>query len=398
MVFTLPLSGLTPRTGVLARLFAARQGRGVASAAVMEMPSLAQRLHVPVLAQSDETAAGLAIRASYAAMAAAGQWDGLLAALRIADQARSVGPDGQRLAILISQGARDALGQSLARRDWPAAATDLGVIAAVQGQHPGDYTAAHLLAQAHLDLGWARRSTSASTDADVPRAGWLAFLHQTALAEAVLEPFDPLQEMSPLLAGTRYLLVRGLEDGEELYLDWYEDWSDLDPSDAAAHAAHAVHLLPNWFGTYALLDQQARAAMARTRAATGAAAYAVFHLSATEALGDLPVRVDLALFVQGLQDFAGQTGCQHRANIVADALSELDHSLAEDVDCDPASRQLVRAALGRHLRDHLREFHFATWQNGHPCMHYAVTQVFGDELARGEHIFVGPKGLVARPS
>ena len=43
--------------------------------------------------------------------------------------------------------------------------------------------------------------------------------------------------------------------------------------------------------------------MKRTRHCSGASAYAMFYLAATDSLGDLPLRLDLALFLQGLTDF-----------------------------------------------------------------------------------------------
>ena len=66
---------------------------------------------------------------------------------------------------------------TLARRDWPAAEAEIDRLAAVQSAHPEDYVAAHLLAQAHLDYGWARRS--AEPGPGLPREVWQAFLHHT---------------------------------------------------------------------------------------------------------------------------------------------------------------------------------------------------------------------------
>ena len=161
--------------------------------------------------------------------------------------------------------------------------------------------------------------------------------------------------------------MRGIEDGDALCRDWYEDWSDLDPTNPEPHLAHAVHLLPPWFGTMAAFDDEARTALYRTRPESGAAAYALFHLAATEVLGDLPLGADAELFMAGLTDFFHGTGCQHRANIVAAALTELHHSLsggAPEAHRRNAKRQAVKESLDRHLRENLREFHLSAWENG----------------------------------
>lgn len=402
MVSTPQLSGLTTRLAGPARLLAARLGqlaRPARSHAAPPEPArpgalLEGRLHVPILAVSSEATSWDRSVSAYATIAAEERWGDLLAALRAADHDRSGAPGGRRLASLISQGARKPLALALARHDWIMAEAEIDRLAAVQAAHPQDYAAAHLLAQAHLDLGWTRRS--AEPGPGLPREVWQAFLHHTALAEAALETFDPLEEMSPLLAGTRYLLVRGIEDGEALYRDWYEDWSDLDPTNPEPHSTHAAHLLPHWFGSLGTFDDEARAALARTQHCSGASAYAVFYMAAAESLGDLPPRMNLELFLLGLKDFYRATGCQYRANIVAATLTELDHTLSSDATPKSRRRQMAREALETHLRENLREFHLSAWENGEAGIQYALGQVFEKEIARGEHIFVGPEGLAAR--
>ena len=351
------------------------------------------RLHAPVLAHSPEADLWAARRAEHAALADQGRWTELFALMRIADHDRTAAPGGRRLASLISEGARAALTRELAHQDWPAALTEIDHLAEVQAAHADNPMAAHLLAQAHLDYGWARRC--AEPGPGVPRDVWQEFLHHVALAEATLEAFDPLEENSPLLAGSRYLLVRGIEDGDSQCRDWYEDWSDLDPTSPEPHLTHAVHLLPQWFGTLAAFEDEARAAMKRTRHCTGVSAYALFHLAAADASGDLPPRVDVELYVAGLIDHFHATGCQYRANVVAAALTELHHSLG-DVPAAGRRRMVVQETLDDHLRNAVREFHLSAWENGSSCISYALSQVFAAELERGEHIYLGPEGLVGR--
>jgi len=406
MVTTPQISGLATRITAPARLLATRLGDfarpGLGRRVPPPLPHpgeiLDGRLHAPVLATSPEAALWAATRAEHAALAAEDRWAGLLSALHEADHGRIAAPGGRRLAMLISEGARAVLSDRLAARDWPAALAEIDRLAAVQAAHPDSPAAAHLLAQAHLDFGWARRS--AEPGPGIPRDVWQDFLHHTALAEAALGLFDPIEEDSPLLAGTRYLLVRGIEDGDTLCRDWYEDWSDLDPTNPEPHLTHAVHLLPQWFGTLAEFDGEARTALYRTRHCSNAAAYALFHLAAAEALGDLPPGADPDLFMAGLIDYFHATGCQYRANVVAAALAELLHSQppAHSAGKTGSRRRIaVLEALDEHLRENLREFHLSAWENGAASISYALEQVFAKELAKGDHVYLGPEGLMAHP-
>jgi hypothetical protein len=400
MVTTPQLSDLATRIAAPARLLATRLGHIARPAQAREpVPTgpagavLGGRLHAPVLDHSPESLLWAETEARFAAMAAGEHWGDLLAMLARADHERTAAPGGRRLASLISAGARAVMTERLARRDWSAALTEIDRLAELQSVHGDDAMVAHLLAQAHIDYGWARRS--AEPGPGVPRDVWQDFLHHTALAEAALGGFDPIEEDSPLLAGTRYLLVRGIEDGDTLCRDWYEDWSDLDPTNAEPHLTHAPHLLPQWFGTLSDFDDEARAALYRTHHCSNASAYALFHLAAIDALGDLPAGADVELFMAGLIDYFHATGCQYRANVVAAALTDLHHSLG---NASPGSkrRQAVQEALDEHLRDNLREFHLSAWDSGASLISYALGVVFEKELAHGDHIHLGPEGLVAR--
>lgn len=407
MLPTLQLSGLGTRLAGPARLLASHFGRkggavqipDLASVAAPAQTDLKARLHAPLLPRPPEADLWDQTVAEFAVLAADQRWAEVLAALRAADQSRATCAGGRSCASLISKGARQALTSAMIAAqtadDWQNAEAEVGTIAAMQSAHSQDYTAACLLAQAHLDYGWARRCAASTKAGDVPRDFWNTFLRHTGLAEATLEPYDPIEEFSPLLAGTRYLLIRGMEDGEELCRDWYEDWSDLDPANPEPHSTHAPHLLPHWFGTLAGFDGEALAASKRTRTSTGATAYALFYLAATDALGDLPPGLDLPLFLQGLADFQAATGCQYRANIIAAALADLDHSLSQDAN-NSRRHQEVRKALDGHLRNTLREFHLSTWNKDQALIHYALSQVFAEDLTTGAHIHAGPSGLIAR--
>lgn len=352
------------------------------------------RLDAPVMRQGPEVIEWQCVRDDHAAMAEAGEWADLLDALRFADQERTMASGGKRVAPLISEGIRASLRAALDRKDWTVAAAELSRFEAVQAMHPEDYAAAHLLAQAHIDIACAKRESA--TRGQLSRELWEESAAHFDAAEDLLTLFDPIEEMSPLLAGTRYLLVRGIEDGGALCRDWFEDWCDLDPEDAAIHATHAEHMLPDWFGSLSAFEKEARKAATMTHEVTGKAAYAVFHLAAADTLGDLVPTLDLEMFLEALGDYQTATGCQHRANIAASLLTELARSYR--LAGQPAAYQLtkVRAALSDTLWNRLREVHLDTWEKGADSLAFALAEIFGPALKRGARIVPRGEGLGTR--
>lgn len=329
--------------------------------------------------------------AEYARLASEARWPQLLGDLRRADQERQVAPGGKRLAELMSLGIRQTLLRALEKGDMFTADSQMTQLVTVQGLNPRDYVAAHLLAQAHLDFGWARRGDGVS--GELSKEDWQSFLARTAQAEKVLDPFDPVEELSSLLAGTRYLLVRGLEEGDELCTDWYEDWSDIDPTNWTVHATHAPHLLPEWFGNPRLLDTAAREAMTRTHSEMGAAAYAIFYRAVADTVGDAPALMDMGLMLRGLQDFQRLSGCQYRANIVAGSMTEIAHALYLEGQAGTVSFGKIKAALARQLETRVTEIHLPAWADSEACVHWGLSLIFGAPLAAGNRIVAGDKGL-----
>lgn len=352
------------------------------------------RLDVPVMQQGPEAIEWQCIRADHAAMAEAGEWGDLLDALRFADGDRTMASGGQRVAPLMSEGIRSVLAAAIRRKDLAAVASELSRFKAVCEMYPDDYAAAHLLAQAQIDIGCLKREVA--THGQLSRDLLTESAAHFEAAEVLLDRFDPIEEMSPLLAGTRYLLVRGIDEGATLCRDWFEDWCDLDPEDANVHASHAIHMLPDWFGSLALFEKEARRAVSITQHLTGKTAYAVFHLTARDRLGDMLPSLDLQLFLQGLVDYQNATGCQHRANIAASLLAEMvrDYKLAGP----GAAYQLTkaRAALSDVLWNRLHEVHLENWAHGADSLAFALGEIFGPALKRGARIIPNGEGLGTR--
>jgi hypothetical protein len=349
------------------------------------------RLDAPVMRLGPEMTEWQCIRDDHAAMAAAGEWADLIEALRFTDQERVMASGGRRVAPLISEGMRVCLSAAIARADWKAAQAELAQLETVFDKNSGDYCAAQVLAQAHIDLATAKRDKTAQ--GQLSNDAWAESAAHFSKAEQLITLFDPIEEMSPLLAGTRYALVRGIEDGGSVCREWYEDWCDLDPEDATAHSAHAVNMLPGWYGSLSTFEREARRAVRLTSPVTGKAAYAVFHLAAADTLGDLVPTIDYQFFFEGLIDYQTATGCQHRANIAAKTLARLAMDFRKTGA--PAAYQLTktRAALSEVLWNRLREVHLDCWDEGGGSLAFALAEVFGPALKRGARIVRRGDGL-----
>jgi hypothetical protein len=352
------------------------------------------RLDVPVMRQGAEMIEWQCIRDDHAAMAGRGEWGDLMDALRYADQDRTMASGGRRVAPLISEGIRTSLAAAIAAQNLDAMAAELRRFEAVFQLFPEDPAAAHLLAQTLIDIGTAKRDLAAK--GQLSRDLWADSAAHFDAAEALLDEFDPIEQMSPLLAGTRYLLVRGIEDGASLCRDWFEDWCDLDPEDAMVHRTHALHMLPGWFGSLAAFEKEARRAAAMTHATTGRAAYAVFHLAAIEALGDALPTLDLAFFAEALADYQSATGCQHRANVAANVLVELVRDQSGRGPAAGYHLTKARIALSDVLWNRLHEVQLDLWTRGADGLALALGEVFGPALARGARICRRGEGLMTR--
>ena len=349
------------------------------------------RLDVPVMRLGAERTEWQCIRDDHAAMAAAGEWADLLEALRYTDQERIMASGGQRVAPLISEGMRSGLTAAISRRDWAAAMAEIEALEGLYDRNSDDYCAAHVVAQAHVDYANARRK--AAPQGQLSREIWSEGAVHYERAETLVTLFDPIEEMSPLLAATRYGLIPGIEDGATVSREWYEDWVDLDPEDAAAHAAHAVNMLPGWYGSLSAFERAARRSVGMTETVTGKASYAVFHIAAAEALGDLSPTLELELFLEALHDFQVATGCQHRANVAACVLSGMAMNFRKDGQGAAYQLTKTRAALSDVLWNRLREVQMDCWTRRTESLAFALAEVFGPALKRGARIVRRGEGL-----
>lgn len=370
-----------------------RQARGTGAELLdgLKAEQVLGRLDVPVMRVGAEKTEWQCIRDDHAAMAAAGEWNDLLEALRYTDQERVMASGGRRVAPLISEGMRAELATALSRKDWTAALAQVEALEGLYDRNPDDYCAAQVVAQAHVDFANAKRK--AAPQGELSRETWSESAVHFERAETLVTLFDPIEELSPLLAATRYNLIPGIEDAAEICREWYEDWVDLDPEDAAVHAAHAVNMLPGWYGSLSSFEREARRSVRLTSGVTGKASYAVFHIAAAEALGDLSPTMDLEFFLEALHDYQVATGCQHRANEAANLLSGMAMEFRKDGADSAYQLTKTRAALSDVLWNRLREIQMDCWTRRTENLAFAMAEVFGPALKRGARIVRRGDGL-----
>ena len=280
-----------------------------------ELPS---RIDVPFYTAPPEAGLARAAKAEFALLVRSQRWPELLARMRGLDRSRGTFKSGERAYRPALNGAIAAVVEPLAEPETGLrkAEAALAELETMFKAHAEDYTAAVILAHALFALAWTYRGGDAG-DLAVEPSAQAEFSRLFAHAEAALDPFDPLEEDSPMLAEARYMLVAGVADGSEYMRDWYEDWADLDPVNPEMLRVHSRFLMPQWFGDYAEIEREARRAQKRAGAALGPGAYAApsrhgLLVGATMEVGEGREGVDLevaaGLAVQAEAAFPGLIG------------------------------------------------------------------------------------------
>jgi hypothetical protein len=152
-------------------------------------------------------------------------------------------------------------------------------------------------------------------------------------------------------------------------------------------------MLPGWYGSLSAFEREARRSLRLTSGVTAKASYAVFHIAAFEALGDLSPTMDLELFLEALHDYQVATGCQHRANVAANLLSGMVMDFRKDGASAAWQLTKTRAALSDVLWNRLREIQMDCWARHTEALAFAMAEVFGPALKRGARIVRRGQGL-----
>jgi hypothetical protein len=293
-------------------------------------------------------------------------WCSLTKDVRTADDARAMTPAGLPIADLLCFGARSdvvaAVEHALIHGTPAADAQLLSGIEALEemlAEEPGNMVRAVVVAQAHMDIGWAWRGTGATSD--VPPRNLEAFEAHFDRAADILRQFGDKHEKSAVFSATlRTLNASGIANNTRLAQE-YERLIDLNPGCPGPLRAMGTYLSPRWYGSHDELELEARRTAARTHDVWGAGAYTWVMFDAIP--GDMHAckHLDLEFFVEGLSDIMERMPDQHTVNCLA-AYCAITHGgrQFEDAQAD-AHRQAIVDCTDWIVRDHMTELHPLVW-------------------------------------
>ena len=213
----------------------------------------------------------------------------------------------------------------------------------------------YLSAMAHLETALAWRGASGPSQLSQPRRA--AYLEHIATAVAQADRFDPFAHQSVLWAALRCAVLEGDHRPAARIADDYEDLIELDP-----RIPHHMRLLgrdcrPKRFGTWEVLDREARRVAVQTQDIWGTAGYAWVYMGALDVDDGAFRRLDAELFAGGLHDILERFPTQDMANRLA-AFTGLTMGGPSEVG---SARHRIADAFGWITQDHLRELHPDIW-------------------------------------
>lgn len=387
----------------------------------MSLVDIRQQISIPIPDESKECEEKTRLHKTAHRLVRQDAWDSLGALIREHDSERRMTVGGTPTAYVLSAGARKDIIDTIALGVLPQ--SEHGLSAATEGvemldqvliDHAGDYGVALVVAQAHMDIGSVWRGQGWADE--VPASDWKAFARHFRRATSILEQYDPIENDSPALAAARCRALAGQPDAAQRAIAYYEDLIDLAPHYAKSYRRFGQSLLPRWYGSYELLEQQARKMAAETADHWGNAAYALTLMDAVredkEALGF----VDVAMFLQGLGDYLDAQPDQGTANKVAAFLSVSLTPTGPLVSGSKRAyhnRQALIKAAPQFARNHLREIHPVIWaeaagghdpdappakawrqrQTGLEQAFSTLSRAFEREILRGKHLFFNKDGV-----
>lgn len=248
---------------------------------------------------------------------------------------------------LIDDSPRDTLA------DLDEAEVEVGHFMDTHRQSPGDHMLALLAARAHMALGEA--CAGDEWPESQRRAAWRKMAQHFIAAGAILEPFDALAHMSPLLAEAHYRHALGSPGGDERLDDLFRDWIELDPSNSNIYSAHVTALVALDRITGDDVLAEADRAMQRTEDTLGFGGYALFFMPLLTEYDSARDLLDHELYAAALMDLASNSATQSEINLAAAAL------LTEMEASTDAISAAYKDTLILMIRQHMTEIHPRIW-------------------------------------
>lgn len=351
------------------------------------------------------------------------RWQDLAAEMGRVDRARDVTDAGMPLADLLSYGARADVVQTVERALNSRRHTNSDILLAgiealegVLAENDNDMMLASLVAQAHMDIGWAWRNVDRKRR--LPARNLEAFMAHFDRAIDILAPFDIKTAASPHLAAASCALhAAGPLPGRRVEAD-FEQLITLDPANPAPFRAMGNYLSPRWHGSYDALELQARRIAAQTQPTWGAGGYTWVLFDCLPRDSVACANLDLDFFVEGLGDILTFSPGQHQVNLLAAYCAQAGRNAFTDTAEAQRASAGIAGCLDWIVRDHLCEVHPLIWAHAAAgfdnnlrvasAQDFAATglrdalqsieQVFAPEIASGLHITFTPGGYAAKPA
>lgn len=329
-----------------------------------DLDLLSQRILLPSLPVTDEEMARATHQDKGQKLARQEMWEELAHQIAQADKTRLKTPGGENATTLLLYGARAdvvAVAEDMLHDGAEPDPEGIDALEEMQADHPGVYGCALVVALAHIDIGWAWRATATEKSAPTHE---LRFLEHIKRASDLIAPFDAEALDAPSLLAAHCGLLAARRHPDRRVADDFARLIDLDPGAPRHMRALGEALLPVRFGSYEMLDLEARRTAARTGDTWGAGGYAWVYLDALALdIGCLAL-LDAEFFVDGLRDIVSRRRDQHLINllsafcgiILGPRTGHLKLPAAQE-----ASRRRIHDCLDWLLENHLQELHPLIW-------------------------------------
>ena len=349
------------------------------------------------------------------------RWEDLTDLIETADRARHLTPGLMPVADLLAYGARaDVVGAAEhALMDGPPE-DDTPLLAGIEAlehllaEHPKSHIMACIVAQAHMDIGWAWRGNS--WDAEVPAQNRAVFEAHFDRAKDIISEFCPIHSDSPLLGTTCSSLLGGIPTEPREKANRYEKVIDLNPSNPRPMRALGNQMLPRWKGSYELLELEARRTAARTAQIWGTGAYTWVQFDAIVYDDEACANLDLGFFIEGLHDILERRSDPYTANLLAAYCANSIGQSYSGNDRADHHREEIGKCADWIVRKHMTELHPMVWAHAargfdnnlriHSTSRFAaagrddamriITSLFKNELSAGKRIVFTDQGPVAQ--